>query len=344
MIDWTRSYSCEWRVFRVDPDTWADGARLEGVDSLEVQSDATGDVPLLDAGGMTVSGDVPPQGYYRIALTARQDGAIERADVATLLFEATGYEVGRGTASVELTGRSTLWPAQARLLTGGEYAPAGTDGAAWAAALLRSCCHAPVEVADGAGFALRDPVWGEAGASVLSHVWDVVRAGGRTLRVMGDGTIVVAPLPTAPALDLGGDFAAIIDPTARVALDVSEVPNRVTAIDGAQVAVATNEDAESPVSHQSRGYWYDVVETSPTPAEGETLGAYAARRLRELSVVSDEREWVRGYVPGVRVGDLVRVAMGGALDGTYRIRTMGYDLGRGVTVTERASREVQLWA
>ena len=53
-MNWARSYTSEWRVFRVDRKTWADGEKLEGVDSASIARTADGS--LLESGDMDVTG------------------------------------------------------------------------------------------------------------------------------------------------------------------------------------------------------------------------------------------------------------------------------------------------
>lgn len=344
MIDWQRTKTVEWRVCPVDRTTWASGDPIEGVDSIECQSDLSGEAPLVDAGSMTLTGvDLAP-GYYRISMVARQDGATELVHLMTLLFETVGYTVAHRVRTVTADGRSVLWPAEARLLMGDTYAPEGADGAEHVATLLRSVCHAPVVVDLDAPWALGAPVWGEAGSSMLSHAWAVLRSGGRTLRIDGDGTIHVAVVPTEPALTLDSDAAQMLLPGIEPALDVTSVPNAYVAIDGMEVTEIVNDDPTSPVSTAARGYRCDVVDTSPKPVEGETLEAYARRRLAEASVVAEEWTYTRKFVPGVRVGDVVLGSMPSqGLDGPMRIASVGYDLAGGLLVTETATREVALW-
>lgn len=344
MIDWQRSKTVEWRVCPVDRGTWASGDPVPGIDSIECQSDASGESPLIDAGSMRLTGTELTPGYYRISMVARQDGATELVHLMTLLFEGVGSSVSHRTRTVTADGRSVLWPSEARLLMGDTYAPEGADGSEYVASLLRSVCHAPVIVDLGAAWTLGAPVWGTAGQPMLAHAWEVLRAGGRTLRIDGDGTIHVSPMPTEPALTLDAASSAMLLPGIESTLDITAVPNAYTAISGTESATSINDDPDSAASTVSRGYRYDVVDTAPKPIEGETLEAYARRRLAEASVVSEERTYTRKYVPGIHVGDVVLGAMPSqGLDGRFRIVSIGYELGGALSVTETATREVTLW-
>ena len=343
MLDWQRSYSSTWRVYRVDPETWADGERAEGIDSITVTKDATGDAPLMESGTVTVTNADLPRGYYRVAMVAMQDGAVERVDVATLELVRGKGTVDHGVPTDTVTARSVLYPASTLELSPSRYAPAGSDGAEYAAALLRLNCVAPVEVV-GAGFPLAGNVVPEEGESALSVAWRVCEAGGHVIRITGNGTIRVMPRPTAPAVTLDGTSASLLLPSVDYGDAYDGVPNRLTVIEGANRVTVTNEDEGSPTSYQSVGYWIDESERNPTRIGGETLDAYARRRLAELSVVRMERTYKRKWWPEVYPNDVVRASLASVrLDGDLRIERQSLECGAGITVTERAVKEVSTW-
>ena len=343
MLDWQRSYSSAWRVYRVNVETWADGDRVDGIDSITVTRDATGDAPLMESGTVTVTNAAIPRGWYRIAMVATQDGATERVDVATLELVRNGGKTDHGVPTDSVTARSVLYPASTLELSPSQYAPAGSDGAAYAAALLRLNCVAPVEVVGG-GFPLADNVVPSEGESALSVAWRVVDAGGHVIRITGDGTIRVMPRPTAPAITLDGASASLLLPSVDYGDTYDGVPNRFTVREGANRVTVTNEDAASPTSHQQVGYWIDESERNPTRVGGETLDAYARRRLAELSVVRMERTYRRKWWPEVYPLDVVRASLASVrLDGDMRVERQSLACGAGITVTERAVMEVSTW-
>ena len=343
MLDWQRSYSSSWRVYRVNPETWADAERAEGIDSITVTKDATGDAPLMESGTVTVTNADLPRGYYRVAMVAMQDGAVERVDVATLELVRGKGTVDHGVPTDTVTARSVLYPASTLELSPSRYAPAGSDGAEYAAALLRLNCVAPVEVV-GAGFPLAGHVVPEEGESALSVAWRVCKAGGHVIRITGNGTIRVMPRPTAPAVTLDGTSASLLLPSVDYGDSYDGIPNRFTVTEGANRVTVTNEDEGSPTSYQSVGYWIDESERNPTRIGGETLDAYARRRLAELSVVRMERTYKRKWWPEVYPLDVVRASLASVrLDGDLRIERQSLECGAGITVTERAVKEVSTW-
>jgi len=57
-MDWSRSYSSDWHVYRVNRDTWAYAVRVTGVDSVSITRTADG--AMLESGSMTITGDLAP--------------------------------------------------------------------------------------------------------------------------------------------------------------------------------------------------------------------------------------------------------------------------------------------
>ena len=334
-----------WRVFRVDPITWADSALVAKVSGLTVARDGSDSSPTIERGSFTVDravGESIEEGYYRIAMTAEQGGAAERVDVVTLLCASTRDTTDRAMAAVEVEGRSVLYPASVARMDVGSYAPMGANGAEWAARMLRGCVNAPVTVTG--GFTLDDHVVFDVGTSVLDAVWLVLRAGNHLLRILGDGTIVVAALPTEPTLPLDLAHARLLRPGIERTLDLSAVPNRYIAVDGSRRAMAVNSDPESETSTVRRGWRSDVVDTSPVRVNGETLESYCSRRLEEESTVDDARGYTREWWPGVLPGDLARGTLRGCgMEGDFRVRSQQLACGAGITVEEESVREVRTW-
>ena len=336
-MDWSKSYTSIWRVFRVNKDTWADAEQIAKVDSVSITRTADG--RLLESGSMEATGDFET-GYYRIVMTANQGGTLERVDVATMLFDATGGDVNYGRTAHDIDGFSVLYPASTTAVTLGEYAPAGEDGVRYAAELLESAINAPVEPEG--SFTLNDHVVHELGSSVLDAVWSVLDAGGYIMQIDGRGVVHIIPKPTEPTLTINNSSIRMLNNGISFSSDMSEIPNRYVVIEDNNVIIASNDDPESVVSTASRGYFVDVVDTSPTPVNGKTMLEYANDRLKELSIMKDERTYVREYAPDVYIYSLVRASITG-LQGDLRVTSQSINCKNGITVQERAAKEIALW-
>lgn len=337
MIDWTKSYTATWRVFRVNKDTWADGEMLKRVDSASISRTADG--KALESGSIEVSGEFQTD-YYRIAMTANQGGELERVDVATLLFEVSGGEVNFGRTAHDVDGYSVLHPAMTTAVTLGEYAPKGVDGVQYAKELLESSINAPVE-AEGS-FTLNDHVVHELGSSVIDAVWAVLDAGNYVIQIDGRGVVHIRPRPTQPSLTINNASIGMLTNGISFSADMGEIPNRYIVIEDDSITIASNDDPESPVSTASRGYFVDVVDTSPTPVDGKTMAEYAHDMLKRLSIMKDERTYVREYAPDVYLYSLVRASING-LQGDLRVISQSITCDKGIAVQERVAREVTLW-
>ena len=336
-MDYRQSYSASWRVFRVNRDTWADREQLRGVDLVSITRTADG--KLIESGGFELTGDFEPD-YYRIVMTAQQGGEVERVDVATLLFDAKDgtYDYGRMVQKAD--GFSVLYPASVTTMIAGEYAPAGADGAQYAARILNEAINAPVQVEG--SFTLNEHIVHKIGCNVLEAVWSVLEAGNFVIQIDGRGVVHIRPKPTEPSLILDSNNMRLLTNGINFTTDISSIPNRYVVIDDSNRTIAVNNDSQSEVSTVCRGYCVDMVDESPKPVNGETYGAYAERRLQEESVLKDERSYTREYAPDVYVYSIVRASIDG-LEGDLRVASQNIKCGKGITVDEKAEREVQLW-
>jgi hypothetical protein len=165
------------------------------------------------------------------------------------------------------------------------------------------------------------------------------------MQVHGDGSVHLLPLPTEPALAIDASMARMVVDGVRYESDWSDVPNRYTVISGRESATVTNDDPASETSTASRGYVHECRDDSPVLVDGESLEAYARRRLREESTISCPRTYERRWSPDAWTDDLVRFSLPRAgLEGDLRIQAQTIRCGRGVELTECAAEEVALWS
>lgn len=341
MMDWSSGYRASYRLYRVDPDTWADSERVAGLQTASVESDL--DKELVQSGSVTVElpmGESFAHGYYRLVMVTEQGGGLERFDISTLYYTTSTRNVSAGSMTLPLVGRSVLYPASRRKMLVGSYAPIGVDGAAYAADLLASAIAAPVTVVG--GFTLDEHLVFDVGMTVLKAVQTVLDAGGFHLSIDGSGRVTVRAVPTEAA-EGSEAVTRLVLPSVSDTFDTSEVPNRYTAIDKGQSVTVVNDDPESETSTVRRGYVDDVVDSSPKRVNGETLTHYATRMLRELSVVSRPYTYKREYSDSLVVGDLLPVTLNGDAVTLRSTRQALSCTQGGVVVSETGEMEVPMW-
>lgn len=333
-IDFSKGYSSSFRLMVVDPATWADSGEVKGLSSASVERDRSTD--LLESGSMTVAAaGVPEVEFYaRLEMLAESGSARERHAIATLLLSPGTSTATVGMTEVELVGRSVLAPANDRVLMAGTYAPMGADGAAYAARLLQECIPAPVETEG--GFKLSDHVVFARGTTYLEAVWMLLDTAGWAMTIDGQGKVTIRPYPSVPSLVLNRANARLIGPEVQIDDGGTEIPNRVIVADSENDDMVESVDmTDSPTSYKSIGRYVDLYEENPTLVDGESLQAYANRRLVEETTVKGKRTYAREWWPDVLPYSLVRGSMKDVkLDGDMRVLSQSLEIGFGVSMSE----------
>lgn len=333
-IDWASSYTADWRVVEVDPATWEAGGSIVDATAASLSRDATG--RLLETGSLTVDmepTDSPTEMWARVEALVTQGAEMERVPVCTMLYAPGRGTVRYGRMSVPFDGRSALAPAEDVCMQVGGYVPAGADGAAAAARIIGQCTPAPI-TADGQ-FALAEAVVFAEGTTCLEAAWMLVDAAGWCIQVDGRGEISIRPKPKEPALVLDRARAQMIAPTVESDDGLSGVPNRYTAADDGELATAVDMDEGRASSYPRLGRYVDRFDGSPSRLDGETLQAYAERKLAELTSKGGTRSYTRDFAPGVTVYDMVRGSLAdAALVGNMRIVSQSMRLGGRLELSE----------
>ena len=341
-MDFTQSYEVEWRLVKVNKDTWADGSPVGTVSSVSIERSADEDVPLLESASLEVQiplGEEWDDGWYRFEGLFTQDGERERIAMGTFLVEAASDSVDFGTQSSTMDGWSVLKPAADVYMAVGDYVPKGVDGAAYAANLLSQTTPAPVSVSG--GFTLDDPIVYGKDSSVLKVVWDLLDAGGFCIRISGEGEVAISQKPQGGAWE-AYDTKAALFPGVERELDLTAIPNVYRAYSETTWAEAVNDSPDSRVSTVTRGRRVEMVDTSPTRVNGETLASYCARRLEEESTLFKSFTYTRELDPDSRPFDMARESLPEVgMEGDMRIVSQSLECGPSVKVTQKSSIEVK---
>lgn len=347
-IDWSSSYSTSWKLYSVNEDTWAENEDFTSyVTSLSVSKDGTDTVPLLETGSASL--DFPfsekfKEGYYRIIGLVIQGSLIERRSIATLLMEQTKQDVksiNSGTYTVNISGRSVLAPAADTVCLAGTYVPQGSNGAEWVKSRLDECLQTTVEIL-GEGFYIDDHIVFSGGTSYLSMCWTVLDSGNWVMSIDGDGLVSIYERPETPKTELNRITWSYYMPEFSSDKNLSGIPNRYIAVSNDLVEIAENHDENSETSYEARGRWVDFYDSSPKRINGESLYAYAFRRLEEESTCIIKWTYKREYIPGLVPFDLIDAELPEyGISGYMRVLSQNYTLDKGITVSETVGIELK---
>ena len=351
MADWSSSLMLEWRYTLVDPLTWLDAYELPSVKSCDVTWDRG--TKTLVSSSMRIYGDLPDWPYIRAYAEVTQGLRRERFAVATLLAMRS-RDASDGTASTSSpTAHSPLKEMDEDLPPVGLTLSGSVDDA------LALCCshtRAPM-VPPMTGLSMPYPIVCSNDETWLDMFWAVADSVALDGWVDGMGRISVVPrrdpwalMPTLALSD--ADERGVLGAEVTRETNVADVPNHFEVVrynadgKGGRFAEAWNDDPGSVTSTASRGWVKTTRETDPdglapgcSQAEAD---AYAARRLRELSVVTRTYEARMGFVP-LRLGDAVALSVSTlGCDEVVAVEGMrlGCDVAAEMRLTATATREV----
>lgn len=334
-MNWKEGFSAAYHMTFIDQVTWRDLERFE----------ITGGSINRETGGMMQSADIDtldfPTGaerYIRIYLDARQETGGERVALFTGLATTPDDDYNGVIKSNTVQCYSVLKAADDVLLQRGYYVPAGIDAGVILVRLL-SDVPAPVSVAEGAP-SLRSSIVADEDDSCLDMVQKVVAAINWHIRLTGRGEIIIEPLPddVSETFDpLGNDC---IENQITVSHDWYSCPNVFRAIDEDLTAIARDDSEDSPLSTVNRGREIWMQDTSCNLADDESIGQYAARRLKEEQRNALSGSYKRRFIPDLMPGDLIYLKYPKqGMNGVFRITSQSISLEYGATTSEEVVNE-----
>ena len=333
VMNWKKGFEAYYYYTTVDRATWTDGGHhnLTGGNITKTTSN------LQEAA--TIETDDIPDGecWIRIYLNARQDGSGSRTPLFTGLLQtpSTDWEGVRKSYKAECY--SVLKPADDILLPRGWYAMQGLNGAKIAADLL-SAGAAPVSYEDNAP-ALSDTLIAEDGETNLSMARTIVDAIGWRIRIDGYGNISICPKASQPAIRLDSVENDIVEINLSDTCDWYRCPNVFRATSGGLTAIARDDEESSRFSTVSRGREIWKEEKDCNLNDGESIAAYAMRRLKEEQQPARKINYKRRYMPDIYPGDTVMLHLPAQkVDGTFRVTSQKIDLGYGAPTAEEAEQ------
>lgn len=351
MVDFSYPYSVDWRVYKVEEETWDEIVEIPNVVSVTVDRDCTDQAPLLETSSMVI--DIPPNndfesGWYKTIAHVTQGPSCERIPIATHLYSVENETYDYGIRQISAKGRSALAPAADIRMQDGSFVPKNSNGAEWVARQLRSILKAPVRIESEGnenGFSLKRHIVYDSNDSVLSACWSVLDAGKWCLRVDGDGIVRIMKRPTTPSFVFTDTTIRFLYPGIKKSSSKDEVPNRYVARDGGKTVIVVNDDPESETSTVATGRRIDApIDTNPYLMQGESIEAYAKRKLEEVSTISVQYDYTREYIPELYPLDMYEATIPlFGMDGEFRVAKQKLTLDMGIEVSETATQEIKYW-
>ena len=330
---WKDGFTASYYMMIIDPKSWREVRRLEITGGSIDRSESA----LLESADVDTT-ELPEGGeaWVRIWLDADQ-GGITHVPLFTGLTSAPSRDIDGHRESYAVECYSVLKPVDDILTERGYYIPAEVTAPQAAARLLRRGI-APVEVESVSNPPrLTEAIIAEDGETNLTLAEKVLDAVNWRIRIDGYGTIHVEPNTAS----VGAMFDAVDNDIVELSVtdeyDWYSCPNVLRAISGDLIAVARDDDPESPLSTVSRGREIWAEESSVNLGTNESLAQYAVRRLKTLQSPARAISYARRFDPDVRVGDVVRInhpEIG--IDGTFRITSQSLELTYGCRTTEEA--------
>lgn len=328
-MNWNKGFTATYYAYLIDPVTWRETQRLE-ITGGSITRNLDG---LRDGAELTVKGFSGSERWVRVYLDAEQNGSAAHVPLFTGLASSPTRDIDGDYELNSLQCYSVLKPASDILLERGWYAPVDISGGLIIKNLL-SVIPSEVSIPEDCP-ALRQAIIAEDGETNLSMVDKVLSAINYRIRLLGDGTVEVAPVPVEAVVQLDPLDNDIVELSVSIERDWYDCPNVFRAVQGDNVAIARDDRPESALSTVARSREIWAEETNVSLNTGEGLTEYANRRLKELQYIQTTAEYTRRFIPDVLAGDIIRLHYTGqGLDGLFRITSQSIEIGYGATTSE----------
>lgn len=328
-MDWSKGFTASYYAHVVDVDTWSDAQRVEilgGGVSCETSN-------LRQSADIEITEQPDRERYYRIYLETTQGYDRERIPLFTGLVASPDRSIDGIREKYRCECYSVLKPCADIFLPRGWYAPAMVSCEAILKQLL-AATPAPKVIEDNVPM-LSNAIIAEDDETNLSMVDRIIRAIGWELVVDGDGIINVRK----PDDRIKANFDAldydVIEPQVTVVDDWFNAPNVYRVISDDLVAIARDDNSDTPLSVAGRGREVWAQEVSADLADNESVSDYAIRRLKEEQDKRLEISYKRRFNPNVFINDMVRLHYPAQkIEGTFRVVAQSMSLGHNCQVTE----------
>lgn len=351
MVDWRSSMQQTFEYYTVDPRTWKDVKKLDNVKSCTISRDA--EAETLGSATIDVTESVG-ECYIRAYLITIQNGIREKHPLGTFLVQTPSSSFNGKIRNVSMDAYTPLLELKENPPPLGYSILKDANIMEHAYQLCRDNMRAPVvrTICD-------TPLYSNFVANTsdtwLTFLTDLIAQAKYTLDLDELGRVLFAPKQDTASLQPVWTFddgdKSILYHDLEMDHDLFGIPNVVEVSyskgrDHLEVRVV-NDDENSPTSTVNRGRPVTFRDDNPALAGVPTktqLEEYAARLLKELSVVEYTITYTHGYC-GTRVGDCVRLnySRAGLTNVKAKIISQSIKCEPGCPVTEKAVFTTNLW-
>lgn len=332
-MNWAKGFGARFYGAVINPKTWADSDRFEITGgSVQYSTDSLMGSASVD----TIAYPYYSENWVRIWMDVVQEGDSAHVPLFTGLAIKSKSSNHGGLETNSLECFSVLKPAEDVLLPRGWNILEGTNVKEAVIDLL-SVTHAPI-IFESDPPNLSDYLVAEEGETNLSMAELIVAVIGWRMYLTGYGEIYISPKPNKPVSTFNGTDNDILEVDYSQDDDWFSVPNVLRVVLDDQTVIQTDDDPDSFYSIQNRGREIWAEESNVTLNTYETLGDYAARRLRELQSSTSTISYTRRYVPTIHVTDLVEINYPRTdLIGVYQVTSQSIELHGGAKTSEDAT-------
>ena len=351
MVDWLSSMQQTFEYYVVDPATWKDSKKIDGVRSCTITRDS--EVETLGSATIDITDSIG-ECYVRIYLVTNQNGVEEKHPLGTFLVQTPSSSFDGKTRDVSMDAYTPLLELKENKPPLGYSLLKDYNIMDWAYRIVRENTRAPVVQTSCdsklyADFVANlDDTWMTFSKDLIAnakHSFDLDELG----RVLFSPQQNLASLQ--PVWTYDDSNSSILYPSLEMEHDLYSIPNIVEVIysdgDNECYAKVVNDDPNSPTSTVSRGREILYRVTDPdlvgSPMQSQ-IEEYARNLLKQLSSVEYTVTYSHGYCP-TRVGDCVRLnySRAGLNNIKAKIVSLTIECKPGCRVQEKAVFTTKLW-
>lgn len=331
-MDYSKGMTRSYYAMTVDPETWADLDRIEIVSGSINRTDTD----LRQNATITVREyDNTLERWIRIYMDAKQGQEVAHVPLFTGIATSPQSDFQDGVDTITLQCYSVLKAAADDPLMAGFYISTTGTGTDHIRELLE-LTPAPTVVRQ-ASDRLTDEIIAEANESRVTLTDKILKVTDRKLQIDGDGTIYVVAPTEEPAAIFSPEYD-VMETSFTKGRDWFSCPNFLRVTSGNLTAVARDDDPNSELSTVARGRTIGAPEeTGVTLENGESVGQYAKRRLKELQQRTETLQYTRRFIPGVNIGDTVRMSYADP-QGDYKVTSQTITLDATGSTSESVQR------